>query len=110
MKNYFFEAHIDFCNSSSYFDFTNKITQWAETIFGFKNVKIAFCRDNKLVLFEKSVIKEFDYDIGIFGLCAKNKTPMIISNNRFSKYFNGSIDINTLLPVINLPLLAPGKK
>jgi hypothetical protein len=44
------------------------------------------------------------------GKCALEKSPILNSNNRFSEYFNGNIDIDTLLPVINLPLLAPGKK
>jgi len=46
MKNYFFEAHLDFCHSKSYFDFTKKIQYWANIIFGYKNSKIVFCKDD----------------------------------------------------------------
>jgi len=53
MKNFLFEAYLDFCASKSYADITNKIIYWAEKIFGYDKLKIMFMHGENMICYDK---------------------------------------------------------
>ncbi len=54
MKNNLFNAYHDFCHATGFYDLTQKITFWAEKVFGYDKLKILFTEDDKLVSYEKN--------------------------------------------------------
>jgi len=44
------------------------------------------------------------------GICVRKKRVIIVPDLGMSTFHNSNVDLDTLLPVICLPLLAPGKE
>ena len=109
-KNYLYEAYIDMLWAKDLHDMHSRVQKWIKSIFGFSSLKFYLIQDGRFQAYDKEKLKNFDTKAGLVGYCAKIRRPILVSNLKMCRHYNKLVDLDTLLPVICLPLLAPGQK
>lgn len=102
-----YEAFLDFLNSVSKLDLTQKLSIWLQKILGISNFGLYFIENEMFSIYKLTENKElFNYPLnqGIAGFILQNAKPCIISDVKSSIFYDKSTDICSQLPLFGIPL------
>ncbi|EGR32759.1 hypothetical protein IMG5_071400 [Ichthyophthirius multifiliis] len=106
-----FDAYEQFIQCKDKWQFTIKVQQWIQMIFGVNLSVFYFIEDSKMISYAQNKEKQiFTYNHGLAGMVAKEMKPYIIHDIKSNNTYNQLVDLTSILPIYVVPLVSNEKK